>query len=62
MGKKISVDSATMINKVLELQEARLLFSKYKKKIDIIIHPESLYMQLLFLKMALAKCFIIIQT
>ena len=33
MGKKISVDSATMINKVLELQEARLLFSKYKNKI-----------------------------
>ena len=55
MGKKISVDSATMINKVLELQEARLLFSKYKKKIDIIIHPESLVHAIIIFKNGLSK-------
>ena len=55
MGKKISVDSATMINKVLELQEARLLFSKYKNKIDIIIHPESLIHAIIIFKNGLSK-------
>ena len=55
MGKKISVDSATMINKVLELQEARLLFSKYKNKIDIIIHPESLVHAIIIFKNGLSK-------
>jgi len=55
MGKKISVDSATMINKVLELQEARLLFSKYKNKLDIIIHPESLIHAIVIFKNGLSK-------
>ena len=42
MGKKISVDSATMMNKGLELIEAFYLFDIPSKKIDVIIHPESI--------------------
>ena len=42
MGKKISVDSATLMNKVLELTEAVKLFPFDLKKYEIIIHPQSL--------------------
>ncbi len=42
MGKKISVDSATLMNKMLELIEAQKLFNIPDNKIDILIHPESL--------------------
>ena len=42
MGRKISIDSATMINKVLEKIEAAILFSLDFDKIDIVIHPSSL--------------------
>tara|TARA_B100000767_G_C19774853_1_gene541985 strand:- start:3861 stop:5045 length:1185 start_codon:yes stop_codon:yes gene_type:complete len=42
MGKKISVDSATLMNKVLELTEALKLFPFDLKKYEIIIHPQSL--------------------
>ncbi len=42
MGKKISIDSATMMNKLFELVEAQKLFKQYKDKIKIIIHPQSL--------------------
>tara|TARA_B100000795_G_C22803953_1_gene443660 strand:- start:3750 stop:4928 length:1179 start_codon:yes stop_codon:yes gene_type:complete len=42
MGKKISVDSATLMNKVLELLEAFQLFNFNKKKYEIVIHPQSL--------------------
>ena len=42
MGKKISVDSATMMNKGLELIEACLLFSVTSSKIEIVIHPQSI--------------------
>ncbi len=42
MGKKISIDSATLMNKLLEVLEANKLFSIDLKKIDIVIHPESL--------------------
>jgi len=42
MGKKISIDSATLMNKMLEVIEAHKLFSIDLKKIDIVIHPESL--------------------
>ncbi len=42
MGKKISVDSATMMNKGLELIEAHYLFEMPYKNIDVIIHPESI--------------------
>ncbi|MCD6459775.1 1-deoxy-D-xylulose-5-phosphate reductoisomerase [bacterium] len=42
MGKKISIDSATMMNKGLELIEAIKLFSVPADKISVIIHPESI--------------------
>ncbi|RMH61042.1 MAG: 1-deoxy-D-xylulose-5-phosphate reductoisomerase [Zetaproteobacteria bacterium] len=42
MGAKISVDSATMMNKALELIEARWLFDAAPDKLDAIIHPESI--------------------
>ena len=42
MGAKISVDSATMMNKGLEVIEAYYLFPLEKDQIDIIIHPESI--------------------
>jgi 1-deoxy-D-xylulose-5-phosphate reductoisomerase len=42
MGRKISVDSATMMNKGLELIEACWLFNASEQQIDIIIHPESI--------------------
>lgn len=41
MGKKISTNSATMINKVYEVIEARKLFDVNYKKIKILIHPKS---------------------
>ena len=41
MGKKISTDSATMINKVYEVMEARKIFDIDYKKIKILIHPKS---------------------
>ena len=40
MGKKISVDSATMINKALEIIEASVLFNLTSNKIDVVVHPE----------------------
>ena len=42
MGAKISVDSATMINKALELIEARWLFDVPAEKLSAIIHPQSI--------------------
>ncbi len=42
MGAKISVDSATMMNKGLELIEASYLFDMPSEKIDIIVHPQSI--------------------
>ena len=42
MGKKISVDSATMMNKGLEYIEARWLFNANAKDMEIIIHPQSI--------------------
>ena len=41
MGAKISVDSATMMNKGLELIEAHYLFGLPSERIDIVIHPQS---------------------
>ena len=41
MGRKISVDSATMMNKVLEVIEARYLFGLPPEKIEVVIHPQS---------------------
>ena len=42
MGRKISVDSATMMNKGLELIEACWLFDAQPEQVDIVIHPESI--------------------
>ena len=41
MGKKISVDSATMMNKGLEVIEAHWLFNAPAEKIEVVIHPQS---------------------
>ncbi|HEX4524673.1 MAG TPA: 1-deoxy-D-xylulose-5-phosphate reductoisomerase [Casimicrobiaceae bacterium] len=42
MGRKISVDSATMMNKGLEVIEARWLFGVPAEAIDVVIHPQSI--------------------
>lgn len=42
MGRKISIDSATMMNKGLEVIEAAMLFPVNHNKIDVLIHPESI--------------------
>jgi 1-deoxy-D-xylulose-5-phosphate reductoisomerase len=42
MGKKISVDSATMMNKGLEIIEAKWLFDIDEKHIDVLVHPEAI--------------------
>ena len=42
MGRKISVDSATMMNKALEVIEARYLFGVAPRQIEVVIHPQSI--------------------
>ena len=42
MGKKISIDSATLINKALEVIEAGFLFELKSNEINVVIHPESI--------------------
>ncbi|WAC58847.1 1-deoxy-D-xylulose-5-phosphate reductoisomerase [Brevundimonas sp. SL130] len=42
MGAKISVDSATMANKGLEMIEAAYLFAMPQERIDVVVHPESI--------------------
>ena len=42
MGSKISIDSATMMNKGLEIIEARWLFGTTGEKINVVVHPESI--------------------
>ena len=41
MGRKISVDSASMMNKALEVIEARFLFGVNPEQIEVVIHPQS---------------------
>jgi len=41
MGKKITVDSATLVNKALEVIEAHFLFEVGYEQIDVVIHPQS---------------------
>lgn len=41
MGKKITIDSATMVNKGLEVMEARWLFSVEPEDITVVVHPQS---------------------
>ena len=42
MGKKVTIDSATLVNKGIELMEARYLFDLPPSKLDTIIHPQSI--------------------
>jgi 1-deoxy-D-xylulose-5-phosphate reductoisomerase len=41
MGPKVTVDSATMMNKALEIIEARWLFDLQPEQIDVVVHPQS---------------------
>ena len=43
MGNKITIDSATLMNKGFEVIEAKWLFDLPKEKIDVIVHPEELF-------------------
>ena len=42
MGRKITIDSATLFNKGLEMIEARWLFDIEMKRVDVIVHPQSI--------------------
>ena len=42
MGPKITIDSATMLNKALEIIEARWLFDLQPDQIEVVIHPQSI--------------------
>ena len=55
MGKKISVDSANLMNKVFEVIEATKIFSFNKKKYKIIIHPQSYVHSIIRFKNGLIK-------
>ena len=55
MGKKITIDSATLMNKILELIEAEKLFSIPLSKLDILIHPNSLVHAIVHFKNGLTK-------
>lgn len=50
MGEKVTIDSATMMNKGLELIEARWLFDIKPDKLDILIHPQSIVHALVLLR------------
>ena len=55
MGKKISIDSSTLMNKILELIEAQKLFDFKIESLDILIHPESLVHAIVEFKNGLTK-------
>ena len=55
MGKKITIDSSNLMNKIFELVEAQKLFNLPSHKIDIVIHPNSLVHAILELKNGLKK-------
>ena len=55
MGKKISIDSSTMMNKVLEFIEAKKIFNVKKKQISIIIHPSSYIHAIVYFKSDIIK-------
>ena len=55
MGKKISVDSATLMNKVFEIIEAQKIFNISYKKIKILVHPKSYVHALLKFKDGMIK-------
>ncbi len=51
MGRKISVDSATLMNKGLEVIEAHFLFQLLPSKIEVVIHLKALFTRLFTLRM-----------
>ncbi len=55
MGKKITVDSSTLINKIFELVEAQKLFNLPKEKLEILIHPNSLVHAIIKFKNGISK-------
>ena len=55
MGKKVTVDSSTLMNKVLELIEAHKIFNIPLSKLDILIHPNSLVHAIVKFKNGLTK-------
>jgi len=55
MGKKISIDSATLMNKVFEILEAQKIFPFSPDKYEIIIHPESLIHAIVRFKNGIVK-------
>ena len=55
IGKKITIDSATLMNKILELAEAQKLFNIPNEKIEILIHPQSLVHAIIDFKNGLKK-------
>ncbi len=55
MGKKVTIDSSTLMNKILELIEAQKLFNLPSEKIDILIHPNSLVHAIVQFKNGLTK-------
>ena len=55
MGKKISIDSSNMMNKILEYIEAKKIFNLKKKDISILIHPSSFVHAIIFYKGGLIK-------
>jgi len=55
MGKKISIDSATMMNKVFEIIEAKKIFNLSYKKLSILVHPKSYVHAIIKFKNGLTK-------
>ena len=55
MGKKISIDSATMMNKIFEIIEAVNIFNLNINKFEILIHPKSYIHAIVHFKSGLIK-------
>ena len=55
MGKKISIDSSTMMNKIFEFIEAKKIFNLKNKNLSILIHPSSYVHAIIFFKGKLIK-------
>ena len=55
MGKKISIDSATMMNKIFEIIEAQKIFNLNKNKFEILVHPKSYIHAIVHFKTGLTK-------
>ena len=55
MGKKISIDSSTMMNKIFEFIEAKKIFNLNKKQLSILIHPSSFVHSIVFFRGQIIK-------